>query len=451
MDTQTLKTFLTLANVKNFTQTARLMYIAQSTVTNRIAELEKEVGKPLFIRSKKNISLTREGLLFLDYARRILDLEDLAVQELNSPAFSRTPLRIGTTNTIYECYLEPVLLELLKTDSRYAVSLIISHSVSLLQSLQDGLLDLVFTYEPLQRPGFRCQQFRTDRLLLVTSPANALRQGSVRREELSALNYLFCNFALQEVGQFIRELFPPLYQFSFEIDNSTKLLRYLREGIGYSFLPEGLVRPYLEDGTLSAVRLVDFEVTLPLILVLSCLSLFASLASAAAGAAVRVKRRVKGVEVLGVQLLLDDAQGLTETLEMHDLPGPQEADRVRHIRRIHGEPQDIVIGGPGLLFRSLILAQIRNRIPGGLEHGSGKRHPRRRLGPQAQGVIHVVIIEAGRPQLLHGHIAGELVDDGCNHFKVPQLIRAGRLVMKCSSEVLASSVPMSVNQTAHFL
>ena len=32
MDTQTLKTFLTLANVKNFTQTARLMYIAQSTV-----------------------------------------------------------------------------------------------------------------------------------------------------------------------------------------------------------------------------------------------------------------------------------------------------------------------------------------------------------------------------------------------------------------------------------
>ena len=42
MDTQTLRTFLTLANVKNFTQTAALLYIAQSTVTNRIAELEKE-------------------------------------------------------------------------------------------------------------------------------------------------------------------------------------------------------------------------------------------------------------------------------------------------------------------------------------------------------------------------------------------------------------------------
>ena len=259
MDSQTLKTFLTLANVKNFTQTARLMYIAQSTVTNRIAELEREVGKPLFIRSKKNISLTREGLIFLDYARRILDLQELSIRELNSPAFSRTPLRIGTTNTIYECYLAPVLLEMLKKDSRYAVNLVISHSVSLLQSLQDGLLDLVFTYERLQKAGYRCHRFRTDKLLLVASPTNARMQPAVRKEELPGLNYLFCNFALQEVGQFIRELFPPFYQFPFEIDNSTKLVQYLQEGIGCSFLPEGLVQPYLEDGSLQAIRLIDFE------------------------------------------------------------------------------------------------------------------------------------------------------------------------------------------------
>ena len=259
MDSQTLKTFLTLANVKNFTQTARLMYIAQSTVTNRTAELEREVGKPLFIRSKKNISLTREGLIFLDYARRILDLQELSIRELNSPAFSRTPLRIGTTNTIYECYLAPVLLEMLKKDSRYAVNLVISHSVSLLQSLQDGLLDLVFTYERLQKAGYRCHRFRTDKLLLVASPANARMQPAVRKEELPGLNYLFCNFALQEVGQFIRELFPPFYQFPFEIDNSTKLVQYLQEGIGCSFLPEGLVQPYLEEGSLQAIRLIDFE------------------------------------------------------------------------------------------------------------------------------------------------------------------------------------------------
>ena len=100
MDTQNLRTFLTLASVKNFTQTANLMFIAQSTVTNRIAELERELGKQLFIRSKKHLSLTREGLLFQDYAKRILDLEEMSLREINSQAFSRAPLRLGTTNTI---------------------------------------------------------------------------------------------------------------------------------------------------------------------------------------------------------------------------------------------------------------------------------------------------------------------------------------------------------------
>ena len=259
MDTQNLKTFLTLAGVKNFTRTAELLYIAQSTVTNRIAELEREVGKPLFIRNKKNISLTREGLIFQDYARRILDLEERSILELNSPAFSRTALRIGTTNTIYECYLAPALLRLLSEDNGYAINLTISHSVSLLKDLQDGLLDLAFTYQPLQKSGFCCRLFQTEELLLVASPSNPRCRDAVRKEDLPSLNYLFCNFALQEVGQFIRELFPPFYQFPFEIDNSTKLTDYLLAGIGCSFLPTGLVKPLVERGDLCVLQLLDFE------------------------------------------------------------------------------------------------------------------------------------------------------------------------------------------------
>ena len=41
MDTQILKTFVILAKLRNFTKTADELFIAQSTVTNRITELEK--------------------------------------------------------------------------------------------------------------------------------------------------------------------------------------------------------------------------------------------------------------------------------------------------------------------------------------------------------------------------------------------------------------------------
>lgn len=45
MDTQTLKTFLVVSSLKSFSQTAEVMFLAQSTVTNRIADLEREIGK----------------------------------------------------------------------------------------------------------------------------------------------------------------------------------------------------------------------------------------------------------------------------------------------------------------------------------------------------------------------------------------------------------------------
>ena len=45
MNSEGIKTFIMLSKLKNFTRTAERMYVAQSTVTNRIAELECETGK----------------------------------------------------------------------------------------------------------------------------------------------------------------------------------------------------------------------------------------------------------------------------------------------------------------------------------------------------------------------------------------------------------------------
>ena len=64
MNSEELKTFIFLSKVKNFTLAAEQLSVAQSTVTNRISELEKEVGKRLFSRGSKTVSLTEEGQIF---------------------------------------------------------------------------------------------------------------------------------------------------------------------------------------------------------------------------------------------------------------------------------------------------------------------------------------------------------------------------------------------------
>lgn len=259
MNIENLKTFITLSELKNFTQTADRYYIVQSTVTNRIMELEKGLGKKLFIRNRKNVELTDEGLHFLSYAKRIVALEASAIEELSMlHTFSET-LRIGTVNTTYDCYLSQPVMNYIRTHSDISVKVIIDHSGTLLRMLQDGTLDIVFTYIPLKKAGFVCRPFHTDELVLVTSPEHQEYRDGIRQNQLPDLNYLYCDFMIQDNGTFIRDMFPKNYSFSFEIDKLTHLLPYLLEGIGYTFLPRSLVQKHLDDGSLISIPLIEFE------------------------------------------------------------------------------------------------------------------------------------------------------------------------------------------------
>lgn len=95
MDTNTLRTFIALAQIKNFTKTAQQLFVAQSTVTNRIHDLETELGKELFVRTHKQVDLTPAGEKFLEYAQRFIDLEISAFQDLQSPTAYAQKIHIG--------------------------------------------------------------------------------------------------------------------------------------------------------------------------------------------------------------------------------------------------------------------------------------------------------------------------------------------------------------------
>lgn len=259
MDTQALKTFLILAKLRNFTKAADELFVAQSTVTNRISELENEVGKPLFYRNKRRVELTKEGEQFYNYAKRILVLTEEGIRTINALEQYKEKLHIGTTNTIYECFLDPVIKSYMKKHQDTTLKVTISHSIELIQSLQDGLMDIVYTYIPLYKAGYLCEIFASDELVLVTSSDNEQYLDGIYKEELKNTKYFYCNFALQEVGLFVKELFPPHYQFCFEIDHSTKLISYLMEMNGVSFVPERIAEPFIIEGKLRKITLRDFQ------------------------------------------------------------------------------------------------------------------------------------------------------------------------------------------------
>ena len=260
MNSDGIKTFIMLSKLKNFIRTAERMYVAQSTVTNRIAELENETGQKLFVRRQGGVELTEEGQLFLSYALRINDLEESFIQEVNSAARYEKQLRVGCINAVYESSLFPLLSRFFSDNQDVSLKVVLGHSADLLQMLQDSIIDVAFSYLPFKKAGFTSRRFSQDRLLLLASPSANAYKGGIRKQELASCEYLMCNFAFGDAGEFVRSLFPPRHAFRFEVDNSGKVIEYLLAGLGYSFLPAKMAERELKEGKLEVIRPLDFAV-----------------------------------------------------------------------------------------------------------------------------------------------------------------------------------------------
>lgn len=80
---QQLKYFKELAKTQHLTQTAERLYITQTTLSNTIINLEKQLGVKLFDRVGRNLQLNEVGRLYLDYVGEALTLLDNGLNAVN--------------------------------------------------------------------------------------------------------------------------------------------------------------------------------------------------------------------------------------------------------------------------------------------------------------------------------------------------------------------------------
>lgn len=85
MELRELRYFLAVAEEQNITKAAESLYISQPSLSKQMQNLEKEVGKPLFVRGRRKIILTETGLLLKKRAEEILSLYEKTEAELSAP------------------------------------------------------------------------------------------------------------------------------------------------------------------------------------------------------------------------------------------------------------------------------------------------------------------------------------------------------------------------------
>lgn len=111
MTIQQLKYILKVAEVGSITEAAKLLFISQPSLSNSIKETETESGITIFLRSRTGITLTKEGMEFLGYARQVLQQMEL----LENRYVSDLPKKItfGVSSQHYT-FTENAFVELMK-------------------------------------------------------------------------------------------------------------------------------------------------------------------------------------------------------------------------------------------------------------------------------------------------------------------------------------------------
>ncbi len=150
MEIRVLKYFLAVAREQNISAAAQSLFLSQPTLSRQLKELEEELGKQLFIRGSRKITLTEEGLLLRKRAEEIVELLDKTEQELSrSDEQVSGEIYIGAGETDGLRLIAKAAKELQEQYPQITYRIISGDAVDITERLDKGLIDFALLLEPV--------------------------------------------------------------------------------------------------------------------------------------------------------------------------------------------------------------------------------------------------------------------------------------------------------------
>lgn len=255
MNTEFLRTFLSVVQTKNFTHTAQISHLSQSTVSNRIMELEKIFDCQLFIRGNGTLELTESGKQLIAYAEEMLTVETTAQLLLNQVKMKEPYFMVSAVHAYYDSYLQSIISESIHQRLPYTLRLFLKHSHEVIQGVVTGKYDCGIAHHPSYYSRFDSILLCTDELVLVGADRERKYEDGISFGQLKSLDIFHSSLFASHVEDL-------LYQqntYRLSIDIASRVVPLVIQHGAYTFLPFTYARPLVEKGELYPITIEDYE------------------------------------------------------------------------------------------------------------------------------------------------------------------------------------------------
>ncbi len=192
MEIRQIEYFLSVLETGSFSAAADKHYISQSSLSKIINALEKEVGVSLFDRSKRYVSLTEAGKVFLEHARKI-DMANRAMfADLKGYIAGAVSFSIAAIPVITQYGITTYIAQFREVYPHIDFTLEEIDGLNILPALEEQRFDMAFTrHQYLDPEKFASIEISKDKLLVVVSRKNHhVTRSSISIKELADDNFI---------------------------------------------------------------------------------------------------------------------------------------------------------------------------------------------------------------------------------------------------------------------
>jgi DNA-binding transcriptional LysR family regulator len=143
MQISKLREFIVLASCLNFNTAANKLYVSQPSLSNHIADIERELGVKLFER-KPNVSLTPQGKIFYEDAANIVERYEASLKRIaqsKGGLSGQITVKSALVSATESTKLTEILLLFTKANPQVSIKMIEGNEISLFDGMKQGAID----------------------------------------------------------------------------------------------------------------------------------------------------------------------------------------------------------------------------------------------------------------------------------------------------------------------